>query len=57
MDNIYREITLVNQIYNQIYTSKGFAELSTAQKWQQEFKIKDNSLNLYKVISGQHSQK
>lgn len=53
MDDLYGEIALLNQLYNQqLCTSKGFAELSTAQKWQQVFnKGDDNFLNLYKVIS------
>lgn len=51
MDDLYGEIALLNQLYNQISTSKSFAELSTAQKWQQVFKSDDNFLNLYKVIS------
>lgn len=52
LDNLYGEITLLNQLYNHLCTSKGFAELSTAQKWQQVFsKSDDNFFNLYKVIS------
>lgn len=51
MDDLYGEIALLNKIYNQICTSKGFAELSTAQKWQHVFNSEDNFLNLYKIIS------
>lgn len=52
MDDLYGEISLLNKLYNQIYSSEGFAELSTAQKWQQVFnKTDDNFSNLYKLIS------
>ena len=52
MDDLYGEIALLNQLYNQICTSKGFAELSTAQKWPQVFNKSDNNFqNLYRVIS------
>lgn len=52
MDDLYGEIALLNKLYDQIYTSEGFAELSTAQKWQQIFnKTNDDFTNLYKLIS------
>lgn len=52
MDDLYGEISLLNKLYDQIYSSMGFAELSTAQKWQQVFnKTHDNFSNFYKVIS------
>ena len=43
MDDLYGEIALLNQLYNQICTSKSFAELSTAQKWQQVFNKSDDN--------------
>ncbi|KAF2888788.1 hypothetical protein ILUMI_17385 [Ignelater luminosus] len=52
MDDLYGEIALLNKPYDQIYSSEGFAELFTAQKWQQVFNKTDyNFSNLYKVIS------
>lgn len=51
MDDLYGEISLLNKMYDQIYTEE-FSNLSTAQKWQEIFKNSENNfINLYKVIS------
>lgn len=52
MDDLFGEILLLNKPCYQIYSFEDFAELPTAQKWQQLFKkTDDNFSKLYKVTS------
>lgn len=52
MDDLYSEITLLNEIFAKVKDCSEFTDKTTGQKWQHILKNTENNLpNLFKVIS------
>lgn len=52
MDELYSEITILNEIFAKVKDCSEFTDRTTGQKWQHIFKNTENNLpNLFKIIS------